>query len=213
MINAVTKTGSNEFHGTAYGYTRNENLTRTQPYLAEFRQQQYGFSVAGPILKDRLLFFVNPEWQKFRTPTSGPWIGAADAPISQAPIDALNDILSTQYAFNDAGSGAKVLRETRSRTFSREVDAFRPRIRDSCCATTTRADTSASAEARKLKTEFQSHIERLQVLVGTHSTVAEFWKPPNGVFTSCCELDKTEDFRTVPVNSRYTVRGIRVRTE
>ncbi|HMH26064.1 MAG TPA: TonB-dependent receptor, partial [Gemmatimonadaceae bacterium] len=60
LINAVTKTGTNEFHGTTYGYTRSQSLTRTQPYLADFKQQQYGFSIGGPILKDRLFFFVNP---------------------------------------------------------------------------------------------------------------------------------------------------------
>ena len=64
LINAVTKTGTNEFHGTTYGYTRNQSLGRSQPYLTDFKQQQYGFSLGGPILKDRLFFFVNPEWQK-----------------------------------------------------------------------------------------------------------------------------------------------------
>ena len=80
LINAVTKSGTNEFHGTAYGYTRNENLTRKQPYLAEFKQQQYGFSLGGPILKDRLFFFVNPEWQKSaaRLP-AGAYIGSPDS--------------------------------------------------------------------------------------------------------------------------------------
>ncbi|MFL5599023.1 MAG: carboxypeptidase regulatory-like domain-containing protein, partial [Gemmatimonadaceae bacterium] len=54
LINAVTKSGSNEFHGSVYGYTRNQNLTRSQPYLFDFLQQQYGAAVGGPIIKNRV---------------------------------------------------------------------------------------------------------------------------------------------------------------
>ena len=39
MSNAVTKNGTNEFHGSLSGYTRNQDLTRSQPYLGDFSQQ------------------------------------------------------------------------------------------------------------------------------------------------------------------------------
>ena len=53
-------------------YERGQNLTRKQTYLAEFYQRNYGFTLSGPIIPNKLFFFVNPEWQKFHTPTSGP---------------------------------------------------------------------------------------------------------------------------------------------
>src|SRR6476661_3078514 len=93
LINAVTKTGTNEFHGTTYGYTRSQSLTRSQPYLAEFKQQQYGFSMGGPILKDRLFFFVNPEWQKLNTPATGAFLGGSDSLVSSATIKTFQDAL------------------------------------------------------------------------------------------------------------------------
>jgi len=65
-VNAVTKSGTNEFHGTVYGFTRNEDLTGgkingedvTKPKLS---QSQYGISIGGPIIKDKLFFFANFE--------------------------------------------------------------------------------------------------------------------------------------------------------
>jgi len=65
-INAVTKSGTNEFHGTVYGFYRDESLTGgkikgedvTKPDL---EQKQYGFSVGGPIVKNKLFFFANFE--------------------------------------------------------------------------------------------------------------------------------------------------------
>lgn len=65
-VNAVTKSGTNEFHGTVYGFFRNEDLTGgkingedvTKPDL---EQSQYGVSIGGPIVKDKLFFFANFE--------------------------------------------------------------------------------------------------------------------------------------------------------
>ena len=65
-VNAVTKSGTNEFHGTVYGFTRNEKLTGdkikgeevTRPKLD---QTQYGVSLGGPIVKNKLFFFANFE--------------------------------------------------------------------------------------------------------------------------------------------------------
>jgi len=65
-VNAVTKSGTNEFHGTAYGYFRNESLTGGKikgedVAKADLSQQQYGFSIGGPIVKNKLFFFANFE--------------------------------------------------------------------------------------------------------------------------------------------------------
>ncbi len=66
VINAVTKSGTNEFHGSVFGYFRNQDMTgdvqlgetTLQPDLS---QDQEGFSLGGPIIKNKLFFFVNFE--------------------------------------------------------------------------------------------------------------------------------------------------------
>jgi hypothetical protein len=65
-VNAVTKSGSNDFHGTAYGYYRNESLTGDKVkgekiYVPSLEQSQAGFSIGGPIVKNKLFFFANFE--------------------------------------------------------------------------------------------------------------------------------------------------------
>ncbi len=65
-VNAVTKSGSNEFHGTVYGFTRNEDMTGGKikgedVIQADLEQQQYGISIGGPIVKNKLFFFANFE--------------------------------------------------------------------------------------------------------------------------------------------------------
>ena len=66
-INAVTKSGTNTFRGTAYYYYTNEDMhgnrvdgvQNAEPNPDE--QKNYGFTLGGPIIKDKLFFFVNYE--------------------------------------------------------------------------------------------------------------------------------------------------------
>ena len=77
-VNAVTKSGTNEFHGTAYGYYRNEDMTGGKVrgeklFKADLEQKQYGFSIGGPIIKDKLFFFANFE-KDDRSDLGSPWV-------------------------------------------------------------------------------------------------------------------------------------------
>jgi hypothetical protein len=65
-INAVTKSGTNEFKGTVYGFYRNEDLTGGKikgedVFKPSLSQNQYGVSIGGPIIKNKLFFFANFE--------------------------------------------------------------------------------------------------------------------------------------------------------
>ena len=65
-VNAVTKSGTNEFYGSVYGFFRNEGLTGGKikgedVFKADLSQSQYGISIGGPIVKNKLFFFANFE--------------------------------------------------------------------------------------------------------------------------------------------------------
>lgn len=118
LVNAVTKSGSNDVHGSATYANRSEKLERDVPYLraAPFTVKQEGFWLGGPIIKDRLLFSVAPEWQQQSAPASGPYIGqpasvTQRAAAKQAGVDSLVNILTTQYGFADPGIGGPVTNE------------------------------------------------------------------------------------------------------
>jgi hypothetical protein len=68
-VNAVTKSGSNNFHGTAYGFFRNDGMTGNtvkgeKIVVPSLEQTQAGFSIGGPIIKNKLFFFANYEVDK-----------------------------------------------------------------------------------------------------------------------------------------------------
>ena len=65
-VNVVTKTGTNEFHGTLFEFFRNDALNANDWFLnkngvprQELRQNQYGMTFGGPIVKNKLLFFTS----------------------------------------------------------------------------------------------------------------------------------------------------------
>lgn len=100
VINAISKSGSNQFHGTLYEYLRNSDLDARSFFdpgsgPPPFKRNQFGGNLGGPIAKDKTFFFVNVESLRERlgltlidnTPTAAARQGILPrvAPISIAP--------------------------------------------------------------------------------------------------------------------------------
>ena len=73
-VNAITKSGTNTFKGSAYVYHKNENMggdtiegEQISGARAKNRNTTYGFTLGGPIIKNKLFFFVNAEYSKVPT--------------------------------------------------------------------------------------------------------------------------------------------------
>ncbi|HKE30233.1 MAG TPA: carboxypeptidase regulatory-like domain-containing protein [Candidatus Angelobacter sp.] len=68
IVNIVTKSGTNDVHGSVYEYFRNDAMDAhsilAAPGLNKLRQNQFGFTLGGPIKKDRTFYFANYEGQR-----------------------------------------------------------------------------------------------------------------------------------------------------
>ena len=114
-INAVTRSGSNEFEGSAYYFTRNESLAGKTPSglideeagderekLAEFSSNTYGVRLGGPLVKDKLFFFINYERAESEIPQ--PFIFSNYTGRStQADLDNLRNFVSGTYGYDIGG--------------------------------------------------------------------------------------------------------------
>lgn len=71
IVSIATRGGSNNIHGSVYYFGRNDKLNATDFFAnknnlgkGKLRRNDYGFSLGGPIVKDRLFFFYSQEWNK-----------------------------------------------------------------------------------------------------------------------------------------------------
>jgi len=89
LLNAVTKSGTNEFHGTAFYAYRNEQFGADTSILraTPFNRAQYAFTLGGPIVKDKLQFFIAPEFTRENTPVTGPYFNQPAGRTTQFPVD------------------------------------------------------------------------------------------------------------------------------
>jgi outer membrane receptor protein involved in Fe transport len=213
LINAVTKSGTNDLQGSIYGYTRNQSFTRTQPFLTDYSQQQYGGTLGGPILRDRLYFFGSGEIQRRVSPTTGSYIGAPDQFVSQAQIE---DIAARAAAFGlaDAGTGAQLQIQNPTRNFFGRLDANLP-FQTRAVFRDNYADADRTSFGRGNATaanpNFGLTSNQYQFSTKTNSVVGEFLTNlPHGLFNELLlNHSTTKDFRTVPVTfPQITVRGI-----
>lgn len=115
-VNVATKSGSNQFHGSAYEYNRissfasagynNNNLYSygllTNP-KARFVRNQFGYSLGGPIKHDKLFFFSATEWTRVRSSANK---------TAQVPLDGLISMSgsTTQSFFSSYGTLGKISR-------------------------------------------------------------------------------------------------------
>src|SRR6266851_160065 len=74
VVNVVTKSGTNDIHGNAYEFFRNQNLNAKGFFdttKLDYLQNQFGATLGGPIKKDKTFFFVTYEGDRIRRGTSG----------------------------------------------------------------------------------------------------------------------------------------------
>jgi len=114
-INAVTRMGSNQVEGSAYFFTRNEALAGKTPTddetierkkLDKFNANTYGFRVGGPIIRNKLFFFVNAEMQREETPRPFDF-NTYEGNATTTELDALVTKLNG-YGYDPGGYGNQI---------------------------------------------------------------------------------------------------------
>jgi len=111
-MNTVTKSGTNSFFGTvAYG-TRNQGYVRHRGRTTTFNPGTFDYnkitlSLGGPIIKDKLFFFVNYEGDKTTQPGTyftanpgGATVGGNMTRVLASDLDALSSFLASKFNFN-----------------------------------------------------------------------------------------------------------------
>jgi hypothetical protein len=109
-INAVTKSGTNTFAGTVFGFFRNQSLIGSKVDSADapkgdLTQFQTGFSLGGPIIKNKLFFFVNAEMER-RNDLGSAFVanrgsdGAGIARVSANDLEAVSVALRDRFGYD-----------------------------------------------------------------------------------------------------------------
>ena len=131
-INAITRSGTNTFRGTAYAYYNDQNFYGRSPIngskMAQQSTQIYGVSLGGAIVKNKLFFFLNGEFNLDSSPSSY-YVGDSGCNISANDAQAIAD------RFRDLCDAVDVVHaalEAENATLRAELDELRPKptVRD-----------------------------------------------------------------------------------
>lgn len=109
-INAVTRSGDNQFRGSVYTFFRNQSLVgnkvkNTALTRTDFNETTWGFRIGGPIVKDKLFFFGN--YERFTNTAPGadflaarPGLSGSNiSNIQASDLDALSNFLQSTYGY------------------------------------------------------------------------------------------------------------------
>ena len=106
-INAITKSGTNNYNGTAYFFGRNQDWvgdSPTETAFGQFKDQQFGGSVGGPFVRNRAFFFGNLDWSRRDNP-SGVSVSSSGQQFGRdAEIQRFLNILQTRYGYDPGGT-------------------------------------------------------------------------------------------------------------
>ncbi len=115
-INAITRSGTNNWEGSAYYFTRNEELAGKTPTgirednrekLDPFSTNLYGARVGGPIIKNKLFFFVNAEIEREESPRPfdfQQYVGDSNLEMIN-PLDPNGELINDPRLFNELRNG------------------------------------------------------------------------------------------------------------
>ena len=129
-LNAVTRSGTNDLKASAYMYTKNEGFIGdyveedgTKNEYPEFSENVFGARVSGPIIKDKMHYFVNVESSKKSTPnTVTIESGKAQSYDGGLDIVRVDSALTNIYEINTGGYSSPLTSETPSLKFLAKVD-------------------------------------------------------------------------------------------
>jgi hypothetical protein len=122
-INAITKSGTNKFQGSLYAYGNNEKLVgkhnavnNTEAATADYKDYQTGFTLGGPIIKNKLFFFINGEITRKVTPLA--YVpGTTSSFITQDQVDRVLAVINRVAPNYDPGAYGAMNNETNSNKF------------------------------------------------------------------------------------------------
>lgn len=164
QVNVVTKSGTNEFHGSAYEFFRNDKLNANNFLLnaanqsrPAFRYNDWGYTIGGPIIKDKTFFFWSEEWRRTRTPTNF----NATLPPAQELTGNFQGIATLNPA--DAPAGCVVGNTISPNCFSKNAVAFINNVYSKFKANAPNNTFISQAAA---KNDFRQEIGRLDVHLG-----------------------------------------------
>jgi hypothetical protein len=130
-INAVTKSGTNKLHGSLYGQYQNQDFVGKSsaynptierlPY-GDFKNKTFGASLGGPIIKNKLFYFVSGERFKKSIPIGfDPTIAGSGSKVNADTLKAIRDFMLKNYGF-DLGSYGALNNENESTSLFARID-------------------------------------------------------------------------------------------
>jgi hypothetical protein len=114
-VNTVTKSGTNEFSASLYGYNRDQDLVGTKAKAltynpGTFSYNRFGARFSGPIIKNKLFFFVDAESDEMTTPgttylanTGGQTVGGNTTRVLESDLKTLSSYLSDKFGYQTGG--------------------------------------------------------------------------------------------------------------
>jgi hypothetical protein len=127
-INAITKSGTNDFHGSAYYYFNNQHfvgnnepITNTKQEYAKYTDFQEGLTLGGPVITNKLFFFLSGEITKNKTPLSNE-PGSSSSKITLDEINRVLAVLNRVAPNYDPGSYSSINNETNSQKLLAKLD-------------------------------------------------------------------------------------------
>jgi hypothetical protein len=128
VVNIVTKSGTNRFHGSGFGFLRNSaldarNYFNTEAHKSEFQNSNFGAALGGPVVKDKTFFFAAYEGERERVGSDFLLLVPTTQEIAQARATALLyqpvinpglDALLAFYPQSTTGQVADSVRDTNS---------------------------------------------------------------------------------------------------